>query len=301
MKKLTVLFALLVTFALSASAQVAISTDNSSPASSAMLEVKSSTKGMLVPRMTTSQIELIASPADGLMVYCTTDHKIYVYDVSSLGWRMVQYGSEILVQTVTGSGGRTWMAINLGASEVATSKTDANAYGDLYQWGRAAEGHQKRNSPTIATQATSAEPNPKQDAWYGKFITNTSSQHDWLATPNNNLWQGVSGTNNPCPSGFRIPTQTEWNSEGHAWEPNRNDNGAFASPLKITDAGFREKSDGSLQEVGNMGFYWTSTTRVKNGVDYTDYMRINSAQAYVNYVDDNFTRCRGASVRCIKD
>ncbi len=299
MKKLTVLFALLVTFALSAWAQVAISTDNSSPASSAMLEVKSSTKGMLVPRMTTNQIEAIASPADGLMVYCTTDHKIYVYDVSSLDWRMVQYGSETIEQTVTGSGGGTWMAMNLGASEVATSKTDANAYGDLYQWGRGADGHQKRNSTTYSTQATNFKTS-QENAWYGKFIVNTSSQHDWLETQNNDLWQGVSGTNNPCPSGFRIPTRDEWNNEASSWSQ-RNDDGAFASPLKITDAGYREKSDGSLQEVGNMGFYWTCTTRVDNGVDYTEYMRIYSSAAYVNIDDNNFTRCRGASVRCIKD
>ena len=39
--------------------------------------------------------------------------------------------------------GRTWMDRNLGASRVATGNTDAEAYGDLYQWGRAADGHQK--------------------------------------------------------------------------------------------------------------------------------------------------------------
>ncbi|WP_372934176.1 hypothetical protein, partial [Mariniphaga sediminis] len=35
--------------------------------------------------------------------------------------------------------GKTWMDRNLGASQVATSSTDIAAYGDLYQWGRAAD------------------------------------------------------------------------------------------------------------------------------------------------------------------
>lgn len=37
--------------------------------------------------------------------------------------------------------GKVWMDRNLGASQVATSSTDANSYGDLYQWGRAKDGH----------------------------------------------------------------------------------------------------------------------------------------------------------------
>jgi uncharacterized protein (TIGR02145 family) len=34
--------------------------------------------------------------------------------------------------------------------------------------------------------------------------------YDWRVPQNDNLWQGVDGTNNPCPEGWRIPTQTEW-------------------------------------------------------------------------------------------
>ena len=31
--------------------------------------------------------------------------------------------------------GKIWMDKNLGATQVATSSTDAASYGDLYQWG----------------------------------------------------------------------------------------------------------------------------------------------------------------------
>lgn len=49
-------------------AQVAINTDNSAPGASAMLDVKSTFKGLLAPRMTTAQRNAIASLAEGLLV-----------------------------------------------------------------------------------------------------------------------------------------------------------------------------------------------------------------------------------------
>jgi Protein of unknown function (DUF1566) len=51
--------------------QVGINTDNTAPDNSAMLDVKSTTKGFLPPRMTLLQRNAIPSPAAGLIVYCT--------------------------------------------------------------------------------------------------------------------------------------------------------------------------------------------------------------------------------------
>jgi len=53
-------------------AQVAINTYGSSPDGSAMFVVKSTTKGMLVSRMTTTQRTAISSPATGLLVFDET-------------------------------------------------------------------------------------------------------------------------------------------------------------------------------------------------------------------------------------
>jgi len=52
-------------------AQVGINADNSAPDNSAMLDVKSISKGVILPRMTLDQRNAIASPAEGLMVFCT--------------------------------------------------------------------------------------------------------------------------------------------------------------------------------------------------------------------------------------
>lgn len=51
----------------------------SSVDSSAQLDVSSTTKGFLLPRMTTTQKNAISSPASGLMVYDTTLSKLCVY------------------------------------------------------------------------------------------------------------------------------------------------------------------------------------------------------------------------------
>jgi hypothetical protein len=74
--KYLVLFLCLVSRTL-AHAQVAISTDGSLPDNSAILDVNSTDKGMLIPRMTAAQRDAIVSPATGLLIFCTDDNLIY--------------------------------------------------------------------------------------------------------------------------------------------------------------------------------------------------------------------------------
>ena len=52
-------------------AQIAINNDNSPPDNSAILDIKSGNKGVLIPRMTVEERNAIENPADGLMIYCT--------------------------------------------------------------------------------------------------------------------------------------------------------------------------------------------------------------------------------------
>jgi hypothetical protein len=60
--------------------QVSINNDGSLPNSSAMLEVKSTTRGMLAPRMTTAQRDLIASPPAGLTIFNTDCGDLQYYN-----------------------------------------------------------------------------------------------------------------------------------------------------------------------------------------------------------------------------
>ncbi|MDA3912209.1 MAG: FISUMP domain-containing protein [Bacteroidales bacterium] len=190
-----------------------------------------------------------------------------------------------VVEVTNPTTGQIWMDRNLGASQVATSSTDSDAYGDLYQWGRAADGHESRASGTTPTLATSDTPG------HGDFITTGSSPYDWRNPQNDNLWQGVSGTNNPCPSGYRLPTEAEWWAEKASWSSN-NAAGAFASPLKLPVAGYRFDI-GSLSLVGSFGYYWSSTVVVTDARLLSFYSS-NAAMS-------NNNRANGLSVRCIKD
>jgi hypothetical protein len=79
MKKSLTLVLLLLT--ITTQAQVGIGTN--SPAPSAQLDVTSTTKGLLPPRMTTVQRDSIASPATGLQIYNTTSNTNDYYNGSN--------------------------------------------------------------------------------------------------------------------------------------------------------------------------------------------------------------------------
>jgi hypothetical protein len=93
MKKVVTILFLFLIAGFNVIAQVGINTDNSTPDASAILDVKSTTKGLLVPRMTQTQIGEIALPANGLVVYCTTDDKFYAFVASASVWKEILYGS----------------------------------------------------------------------------------------------------------------------------------------------------------------------------------------------------------------
>ena len=70
MKK--ILFSILVLAGITATAQVKVGTNPTSIDNSAMLQVDTTTKGFLPPRMTTGERDLITSPAKGLVLYNTS-------------------------------------------------------------------------------------------------------------------------------------------------------------------------------------------------------------------------------------
>lgn len=87
MRKLTLLLAgILPLFLGTLHAQnVAINETGALPHASAMLDVQSTTKGLLVPRMTAAQKSAIAAPATGLMVY-QTDGTAGYYFFNGVSW-----------------------------------------------------------------------------------------------------------------------------------------------------------------------------------------------------------------------
>jgi len=61
------------------------------PDNSALVDMTSTTKGFLPPRMTQSQVQSISSPSGGMVVFCTTDDKFYAYIASANIWKEILF------------------------------------------------------------------------------------------------------------------------------------------------------------------------------------------------------------------
>lgn len=197
--------------------------------------------------------------------------------------KQVVYG--VIVSTVTG---KSWLDRNLGSSAVATSLTDTAGYGDLFQWGRGADGHQLRTSGKTSTPSSTDSPG-NSDFIYGNSAP--SNYGDWRIPQNDNLWQGSAGVNNPCPTGWHVPTKDEWIAETNTMDATS----AFTA-LKLTLQGYRSEISGNVNagSQGTSGYYWSST--VEPSLD--SYCKIIAPGAFNISVAD---RTIGMAVRCIKD
>ena len=72
-------------------AQISINNDNSTADPSAMLDIKATDKGLLIPRMTSAQRTAISNPADGLLVYDTSTNT-YWYR-ANMQWNEIRNSS----------------------------------------------------------------------------------------------------------------------------------------------------------------------------------------------------------------
>jgi uncharacterized protein (TIGR02145 family) len=207
----------------------------------------------------------------------------------------------IIISSLTG---RKWLDRNLGASGVAKSADDYANYGDLFQWGRAADGHHSitRTGPTDAdalgiTGTTSKtapyQPSDKDMPPNSLFIVvaDGDTNNDWRWPQNSSFWQGVNGINNPCPSGWRIPTAAEWAAENLGTLSE-----AYAK-LKLTRSGFRSIADGDIYASDTDGRYWSSSVGLSENDHLSTGVTITDTATTLN--DD--ARGLGYAVRCIKE
>ena len=196
-------------------------------------------------------------------------------------------------------GTQTWMDRNLGARRVATAKNDVLSYGNLYQWGRPADGHEisvwdgatttsgRGFANATALEALSATTTPG----HPNFILTIAGRFDWLATQADpDRW--ANANQGPCPAGYHVPTDTQWiiaDTFG-AWSSNTD---TYNSALKLPSAGNRNRINGLLSYQGTLGYYWSSTVSGANA--RTLYFNSAAANTNLNSRADGFT------VRCLKD
>lgn len=113
------------TFAVKQTGEVGIGT--TSPDASAVLDIASTTKGLLIPRLTNDEMNAVSSPATGLQIFNTTNSAIYFYDGSA--WRTmaniyVADGTLTGKRTLTGGGN----SLRFTGLDSFTVSTDVSTY-----------------------------------------------------------------------------------------------------------------------------------------------------------------------------
>ncbi len=209
-------------------------------------------------------------------------------------------GQDVVYRTVSTDAKQCWLDRNLGAvsydvqeprTHEPESKNDYNFYGDYFQWGRLDDGHQLLESYTTSELSSTDDPG------HSSFITTSSDPNDWRQGQNNNLWQNDNGKiiNNPCPEGWRLPTDEEWFREVGFGQNNewKGSDDAFNSDLKLTVTGIKYSLNGLVYSDGVRGSYWSSTV---SGIN-SRYLYIQSNSISIA----GTSRASGFSVRCIID
>jgi hypothetical protein len=127
MKKICCIITMLCYCSISFAQNVAINNDASAPDGSAMLDVKSSSKGLLIPRMNSSQRGLISNPATGLMIYQTDGAPGFYYNAgtgASPSWLQLQ--SVNLAWSLSGNAGSNPSVNFLGTTDNVPFKIRVN-------------------------------------------------------------------------------------------------------------------------------------------------------------------------------
>ena len=154
MKKLTILFLFITQYAHSQG--IGIGSTNP-PDPSAALDVNSTTKGFLVPRMTTAQRNAIASPSIGLQVFDTITNSFWYYNGTA--WTNVYVGNFSLPFSGTGTSSNPLFSITnssgrgiLGQSTSSTGVKGESSLGiGIYGASNSGFGGYFENSSTSRT------------------------------------------------------------------------------------------------------------------------------------------------------
>ena len=300
---------------------VAINTDGSAPDNSAILDVCSTMQGFLPPRLTRLQILFIDNPADGLMVYNTTDSKLYIYRSVDGAWKEVDLGTQSLTPFVCGN---NWYDPRDGKTYATVLINDRCWFAGNLNVGVRVNASAGQGNNQIIEKVCYNDVESNCTTLGGLY--NWDEAMNYVTTPGN---QGI------CPDGWYIPTDADWYNMENYLDNTINDNTIFG--YRGTDCGGKLKETGTaywnspnvgatnssgfsargggreiyipygghvFMDYHVYGFFWTSNT----GGSYSPpmwsgpicrYLHYNSQQSGRGYDDWMFGNESSYSVRCI--
>jgi uncharacterized protein (TIGR02145 family) len=270
--------------------QVGINTDGTPPDGSAMLDVKSVAKGMLIPRMTASQRTGITSAATGLLVF-QTDAPAGFYYYNGTAWLFLG----------TGQGGGGHM-IDIDGNIYPTVKI-----GDQEWMAENLKVTHYRNGDPI--------PNVTVGADWAALTTGARCFYDNDSATNNPVygsmynWYAVGDSRNLCSAGWHVPSDAEWITlttylGGESVAGTKTKAFRLWNPVYITTntsgfsglpGGDRHFLHGDFETIGHYGYWWSSTEA--GSMAFCRQFLYN----YAGTFRMGLTKSSGFSVRCMRD
>jgi len=260
------------------------------PASSAQLDVSSTSRGFLPPRMTNAQMNAIASPQAGLIVYNTSLKTLFWYDGTA--WKTMTMNNDGESCGTISYGGQTYNTVIIGSQ--CWMKENLNI-------GLRINGSSNQEDDNVIMKYC-YDDDPDNCTEYGGL-------YQWDEMMQYETTPGVQGI---CPSGWHVPTDAEWTTlttylggesiaggkmketgTTHWLTPNTgatNESGFTALP-----GGYRYYN-GDFYSLGNYANFLSST---ENSSTYAWGRDLSYSNASVDRYDSNKTN--GFSVRCLKD
>lgn len=183
-----------------------------------------------------------------------------------------------------------WAPVNLGAYIIPANNSDTNGRGLFYQWGRKV-GH------TLPINAKTAGPVKTDNTT--NFITGQSDlPYDWITPQNGTLWLENKTSNDPCPNGWKVPSQANcielglgiFNSQNFLITVSGENGINIILPLmgQVGRAGDNSYAD---ERCG----YYTTTTSGTQSLGFNYFTKGGE----VNFL--NHDRAGALPIRCIKE
>jgi len=260
MKKIILTLSLIVlTKFIAFSQRVGVNADGSSPDNSAMLDVKSTSKGFLAPRMTSSQRDAILSPAIGLLIF-QTDNTSGFYYYNGNSWNFIGGGSGTVTSVtanspLSSSGGTTPNISLLQANSTQSgyiSSTDWNTFNNkqnvLSQANGTTNGYLSSTDWTIFNNKFSLPSLTSGSVLFSDGITIAQDKTN-LFFDNTNKRIGIGNANPASTLSVGTTSQFQVNSNGN--------------PVKINSVSYSwPSSQGSANQIlsndGSGNLTWTS-------------------------------------------